>query len=141
MKIATMETISGHANEKSLGIVRGSTLWARRVLRIPGGGPQRFESADLNGNDQSMTVAQQKAETAMVAKARAIGADAIVGVLLEVIEMANGVFCMNATGTAVRTLSGSPATKTPPFFEMPNFDWSASYMPHALAHEASNLRH
>ena len=45
-------------------------------------------------------------------QARKLGADAIVGVRLEVIEMSNGIYCVNACGTAVK-LAIAPRSMPP----------------------------
>ena len=73
-----------------------------------------------------------------------MGADSVIGVKIDVIEMSNGVFCVNATGTAVKTLA-LPASV--PSFESaaPSADMDAdfdlSFLAARPAFEGSMLRH
>lgn len=75
--------------------------------------------------------------------ARLLGADAIVGLRLDVIEMNNGVFCVNATGTAVKTVKlpqpvpvfgNSPSTDT-------DADFGFGFLAARPSYIGSTLRH
>ncbi len=141
MKISTMETIAGRVVEDTLGVIRGSALWARRVMKNSSGGIRHFEVIGLRELDLGMSETRQKAETAMMAQAKIMGADSIIGMRLEVIEMSNGVFCVNATGTAVRTLKLPMATPAFQVVSNTGFYMDMAYAPNAMAFEGSTLRH
>jgi uncharacterized protein YbjQ (UPF0145 family) len=108
MKITTMETVAGRMTEDTLGVVRGSSLWARRITKYTNGGLRGLLYASMDDMSEGLTKAKEEAEAKAVAQAKELGADAIIGLRLEVLEMSNGLFTAVATGTAVRT-SALPA--------------------------------
>ena len=94
MIVTTLETVAGRMTEETLGVLRGSGLWTRRITRFAYGGLQEL--------DEGLNLATESATVQMHEQARNMGADAIVGMRLEVVEMNNGIYCVNACGTAVR---------------------------------------
>ena len=55
--------------------------------------------------DAGLKDAKDRSHQAMIEQAKVMGADSVIGVRIQVIEMSNGVFCVNTTGTAVRTIA------------------------------------
>ena len=53
--------------------------------------------------------ARDDAEAALIHQAEAMGADSIIGVRFEIVEMGAGLFSASAMGTAVRTSAMAPA--------------------------------
>lgn len=103
MIVTTLESIAGHAIGDTLGLVRGSALWSRRVTKYSYGGIRNLQATGLKEMDQGLNEAKDSACLALERQAAGLGADAIIGLRIDVIEMSNGVFCVNATGTAVKT--------------------------------------
>ena len=147
MIVTTMDGIAGRITEETLGVVRGTTLWTRRVIKSSYGGIRNFEVTGLQQMDQGLNDAKDQAHKTMVEQAKGMGADSVVGVKIEVAEMSNGVFCVNITGTAVKTLKlpasvpsfeVNPPVERDMVFEM---DFDMSYLAARPAYEGSTLRH
>ncbi|MGH6821496.1 MAG: heavy metal-binding domain-containing protein, partial [Methylocella sp.] len=104
MIVTTMDGIAGSITEETLGVVRGTSLWA------------------------------------MQEQARRLQADAIIGLRLEVIEMSNGVFCVNAVGTAVTTVKLPQSV--PGFTQAPgeDFDFDVPFQAARDSFAGSSLR-
>jgi uncharacterized protein YbjQ (UPF0145 family) len=103
MKITTMETVAGRSNEETLGVVRGSALWSKRIMKYNHGGLRGLQYTTMEDMDDGLNAAKEKAEAKAKAQAKELGADSIIGLRLEVFEMSDGLFTAVATGTAVRT--------------------------------------
>ena len=113
MIVTTMDGIAGRITQETMGLVRGTHLWTRRVIKTSFGGIRNFEVTGVQQMDQGLNDAKEQANKAMIDQAKALGGDAVIGVRIDVVEMSNGVFCVNATGTAVKTI---PLPITVPFF-------------------------
>ena len=105
MIVTTMDGIAGRITQETLGVVRGTELWTRRVIKSSFGGIRNFEVTGMKKMDAGLKEAKDRSHQAMIEQAKALGADSVIGVRIEVIEMSNGVFCVNTTGTAVRTIA------------------------------------
>lgn len=143
MIVTTMDGIAGRITEETLGVVRGTTLWTRRVIKSSFGGIRNFEVTGLQQMDQGLNDAKDQAHKAMVEQAKAMGADSVVGVKIEVAEMSNGVFCVNTTGTAVKTLklpASVPSFEINPPVEK-DMEFDMSFLAARPAYEGSTLRH
>jgi hypothetical protein len=80
----------------------------------------------------------------MTEQAMAQGADAIIGVRIEVVELSNGVFCVNSTGTAVKTIalpSAVPNFEAAPPPAEAGMDFDMCFLAARPAFEGSTLRH
>ena len=104
MIVTTMDGIAGRMTQETLGVVRGTSLWTRRLIKNSFGGIRNLQVTGVAQLDQGINQAREEASKLMLDQARTMGADSIVGVRIDVIEMSNGVFCVNATGTAVKTV-------------------------------------
>jgi uncharacterized protein YbjQ (UPF0145 family) len=144
MIVTTMDGIAGRMTQETLGVVRGTSLWTRRIVKTSFGGIRNLQVTGVKELDVGLSEAKEQAHKAMVEQATAMGADSVIGVKIDVAEMSNGVFCVNTTGTAVKTLA-LPASV--PSFEMadPGSGMDAAYDMSFLAarpaFEGSTLRH
>lgn len=102
MIVTTLDAVAGRVTEETLGVLRGSGLWTRRITKFAYGGLRNLHATGLHELDEGLNQAKKSASEQMHEQARNLGADAIVGVRLEVIEMSNGIYCVNACGTAVK---------------------------------------
>jgi uncharacterized protein YbjQ (UPF0145 family) len=126
MKITTMETIAGRSTEETLGVVRGSALWSKRITKYSYGGQRTLQYSSMDDMAEGLNVAREEAEKKAQAQAKFLGADAIIGMRLEVFEMSEGMFTAVATGTAVRT---EPLPAAMPAFEQASNDDEFSTIP------------
>ena len=147
MFVTTMEGIAGRITQETVGVVRGTHLWTRRVIKSCFGGIRNFEVTGVKEMDAGLQEAKEIAQAAMVQEAKAQGADSVIGVRIEVAELSNGVFCVNSTGTAVKTLAlpaSVPAFDTTPPMDMDQdieMDFDMSFLAARPAFEGSTLRH
>lgn len=100
-----METVAGRVNEETLGVVRGSALWSKRITKYSQGGLRGLQYTTMTDLAIALNDVKDQAEKHAKDQATAMGADAIVGLRLEVFEMSEGMFTAVATGTAVRTVA------------------------------------
>jgi uncharacterized protein YbjQ (UPF0145 family) len=143
MIVTTMDGIAGRITQETMGLVRGTHLWTRRVIKSSFGGIRNFEVTGVQQMDQGLNDAKEQANKAMIDQAKALGGDAVIGVRIDVVEMSNGVFCVNATGTAVKTI---PLPITVPAFEATpadadDMDFDMSFLAARPSFEGSTLRH
>jgi len=103
MKITTTETIAGRLVEETLGVVRGSVLWSRRVMKASHGEFRGLSHGSLDDMSEGLSQAKDGAEAKAITQANIMGADAIINLRYELMELSNGVFQAVATGTAVKT--------------------------------------
>lgn len=105
MKITTTETIAGRLVEDTLGVVRGSVLWSRSLSKSYIGGLRTLSYSNLDEMADGLSHAKDGAEAKAMSQAHVMGADAIINLRYELMELSNGVFQAVATGTAVKTTS------------------------------------
>lgn len=103
MKISTTETIAGRLVEETLGVVRGSILWSRRIMKFNHGGLRGLTYTTMDEMADGLQTAREGAEAKVMHQAKLLGADAIINVKLELMELTDGMFQAVATGTAVKT--------------------------------------
>ena len=127
MRVTTMETIAGRVNEETLGVVRGSSLWSKRITKYSNGGLRGLQYTTMVELAEGLNSAKEEAEQKAQAQAKALGADSIIGLRLEVFEMTEGLFTAVATGTAVRT---SELPKIMPSFASPANDDAFEAIPY-----------
>jgi len=141
MIVTTMDGIAGSITEETLGVVRGTALWTRRTVKNFVGGIRQFQVHGLQELDHGLNAAKESATKAMEEHAKKLRADAVIGLRLEVIEMSGGVFCVNATGTAVMTVKLPQSV--PAFTAGPSedFDLDISFLAARPSFAGSSLRH
>ena len=103
MKISTTETIAGHLVEETLGVVRGSILWSRRIMKFNHGGLRGLNYTTMDEMAEGLFLAKEGAEAKAIHQAKLLGADAIINLKLEIMELSDGMYQAVAVGTAVKT--------------------------------------
>jgi uncharacterized protein YbjQ (UPF0145 family) len=126
MRVSTLESIAGRVVEETLGVVRGTIMWSRGLKKFSRGGIRAVEYMTTEDVAQGLNKAREDAEAALIRQAEALGADAIIGVRFEIVEMGAGMFSASAMGTAVRT--SAIAVPQPAFApaRMPQFAHAAN---------------
>ncbi len=117
MKMTTLETIAGRSIEETLGYVRGTTVWSRRMMKNKTVGLRALEIMNTDDISEGLSQAREEAETKMMKAAADKGADTVIAVRVELIDLGNQTFQAIASGTAVRSvsLSAAPVMEAPVF--------------------------
>ncbi len=113
MRVTTLETFAGRSIEETLGVVRGSSIWTRRISKNSTAGHRALEHMTMDEVSEGLSTVREKAEAKMIVNAENMGADGIIAMKVELIELGNDMFQAIAYGTAVR--SDSLPTATPAF--------------------------
>lgn len=103
MRVSTLETIAGHSVEETLGYVRGTAIWSRRITKNKTMGLRALEHMTLEDFANGLAKAREDAEAAMLRAASEKGADAVIAMRIDLIELGNETFQAVASGTAIRT--------------------------------------
>ena len=122
MKISTTETIAGRLVEETLGVVRGSILWSRRIMKFNYGGLRGLSYTTMDEMADGLQLSREGAEAKAMHQAKLLGADAIINVKIELMELTDGMFQAVATGTAVKTEAMPQANPTLPVSISPDKD-------------------
>lgn len=118
MKISTLETIAGQVVEETLGVVRGSAMWSRRISKNSTAGHRALEHMTVGDVADGLMEVREKAEAKMLQNAKTMGANGVIGLKFELIELGNDMFQAMSYGTAVVTEALAAAT---PAFQAPAF--------------------
>ncbi len=102
MMLATTPEIAGYTITETLGLVRGSTVRAKHVGTDIVASLKNLVGGEVRGYSSLMAGAREQAVDRMIAEAREMGADAIVGLRMETSSIAKGASELLAYGTAVR---------------------------------------
>lgn len=116
MKVTTQDNIAGMAIEETLGAVRGTAIWSRRVMKNSTAGHRALEHMTVADIAEGLAKVREEAQVKLMAAAKAIGADAVVALRIDLVELGNDMYQAFACGTAVRTseaVSGAPAATVP----------------------------
>jgi uncharacterized protein YbjQ (UPF0145 family) len=103
MRVTTLETFAGRTIEETLGVVRGSAIWTRRISKNSTAGHRALEHMTMDDVADGLSSVREKAEAKMNINATNMGADGIIGLKVELIELGNDMFQAIAYGTAVRS--------------------------------------
>ena len=101
MIIVTTETVSGK-NLVMLGLVKGSTIQTVNAFRDIGAGLKTLVGGELKKYNEMMDSARKIATERMVAEAKELGADAVVGARYATSGIMQSAAEVMAYGTAVR---------------------------------------
>lgn len=117
MRMTTLETIAGRSIEETLGYVRGTTVWSRRTLKNKTVGLRALEIMNTDDIAEGLAQAREEAEAKMMKAAADKGADSIIAVRVDLIDLGNQTFQAIASGTAVRSAAhlAMPAIDAPIF--------------------------
>jgi len=102
MIVLTTETVPGRDITEALGLVRGSSVRSKHVGVDIMAGLRNLVGGELKSYSSLMAGAREQALDRMIAEARAMGADAVVGARLETAQIMSGASELVAYGTAVR---------------------------------------
>ncbi|RSZ63786.1 YbjQ family protein [Corynebacterium hylobatis] len=104
MIITTTPTVEGHRITGYLGIVAGETIVGINVIKDFAAGIRNIVGGRSSSYERETFQARESAIAELVARAQAMGADAIVGVDIDYESLGsdNGMMMVSATGTAVR---------------------------------------
>lgn len=97
----TTFNIDGHKTVRNLGVVRGITVRSRSIFGTIGGSLQTLVGGNITLFTELCEKTRSEAFDMMVEHARAIGANAVVGVRYDANEVMNGVTEVLCYGTAV----------------------------------------
>ena len=101
MIVVTTEEISGKTVKRHLGLVRGNTIRARHLGHDILALFRNIVGGEIRDYTKMMAEAREQAVDRMIAEARAMGANAIVGVRFSTSEMMRGAAEIIVYGTAV----------------------------------------
>lgn len=104
MKLLSIEYIPG-AEIEALGMVKGTIVQTKNVGRDFMAGMKTLVGGEIVGYTQMLEEARQIAVKRMVDEAKALGADAIIGVRYGSSQLMAGAAEVIAYGTAVRILN------------------------------------
>jgi uncharacterized protein YbjQ (UPF0145 family) len=116
MKVTTLETIAGQSIEETIGVIRGSAIWSRRISKNSTAGHRALEHMTVSDVADGLMEVREKAEAKMIENAIAKGANGIIGMKFELIELGNDMFQAMSYGTAVVCEALAAAT---PAFQAP----------------------
>ena len=104
MLLSNLEYVPGHTITQQLDVVYGSTVRSKHVGRDFMAGLKNIVGGELKGYTELLEESRQEAMSRMINKARALGANAVVGVDLDYTEISSGgnMILLVASGTAVR---------------------------------------
>ncbi|VAV87517.1 hypothetical protein MNBD_ALPHA08-134 [hydrothermal vent metagenome] len=102
MIVTTTNTLGDQDIVETLGMVRASTTWRRRIMKTYQGGIRSVEQNGMLDFDSALEEIKQQAMTEMMKSATEAGATAIIGVNEQITEITAGVFMVTVMGTAVR---------------------------------------
>ena len=103
MLIVTTNDIPGHRVVRTLGLVRGITVRSRNVISDAIGGIQSMIGGRVGAYVKLAETSRAEAYDELVEHARAMGANAVIGMRYEANEIMEGVTEVLAYGTAVVT--------------------------------------
>jgi len=102
MIISTINEIAGKEITEVLGLVRGNTIRARHVGKDIMAGFKNIVGGEITDYTKMMAESREQALDRMMAEARSLGADAVVGIRFTTSSVMQGAAELMAYGTAVR---------------------------------------
>ena len=110
MIVVTCNEVPGRQVAEALGLARGATVRVRHVARDVKALVRNLVGGEVPEYTKLLAEAREQAYDRMVADARAMGADAVVGMRFGTSEVAAGAAEVLAYGTAVRLVPDTPAS-------------------------------
>lgn len=104
MIVTTTNSIEDHQVEEYLGLVFGEVITGVNFLKDIGAGIRDFIGGRSQGYEEELIRARQEALDEMVARAEALGAQAVIGVKMDYEGLGQGgsMLMVTSSGTAVR---------------------------------------
>ena len=100
--ITTTETVPGRETAEILGLVRGNTIRARHIGRDIMAGLRTIVGGEIKDYTVMLDRARDQALERMLAQAKSLDADAVVGVRFTTSQTMSGAAEILAYGTAVK---------------------------------------
>jgi uncharacterized protein YbjQ (UPF0145 family) len=116
MRVTTLDTVAGRTIEETIGFARGHAMFTRRISKKSTAGHRAMEHMSQEEVAMGLSDVREQAEAGMVRSATQMGADSIIGLRIDMVELGNGMFQAIAYGTAVRTtvvVRETPAVTAP----------------------------
>jgi uncharacterized protein YbjQ (UPF0145 family) len=107
MRVTTLDTVAGRTIEETIGFARGHAMFTRRICKKSTAGHRAMEHMTQEEVATGLSDVREQAEAGMVRSAANMGADSIIGLRIDMVELGNGMFQAIAYGTAVRTVAVS----------------------------------
>ncbi len=101
MLLSNLETVPGHHIRQQLDVVYGSTVRSKHVGRDLLAGLKNIVGGELTAYTELLEESRQEAINRMIEKARAMGANAVVGIRFSTSNIAQGASELFVYGTAV----------------------------------------
>ena len=102
MMVTTTNDLTGYQVVQTLGLVRGVTVRSRSVIGNLGGSIQSIFGGNLSIYTKLAEDAREEVYQLLVAHAREVGANAILGMRYDANDIMEGITEVLAYGTAVR---------------------------------------
>ncbi|MEE4360459.1 MAG: YbjQ family protein [Pseudomonadales bacterium] len=102
MIISTQDHLSDYRITQTLGLVRGNTIRARHVGKDILAALRSIVGGEIGEYTKMLAEAREQSLDRMIAEARALGADAVVGVRFVTAPVMQGAAELLAYGTAVK---------------------------------------
>lgn len=102
MLLSNLETVPGHTITQQLDVVYGSTVRSKHVGRDLLAGLKNIVGGELTAYTELLEESRKEAMDRMIAKAQALGANAVVGIRFSTSNIAQGASELFVYGTAVR---------------------------------------
>ncbi|STZ56505.1 Domain of uncharacterised function (DUF74) [Moraxella lacunata] len=124
MQLSNLEHLPNHTITERLDVVYGSTVRTKHVGKDFLAGLKNIVGGELVAYTELLEEARQEALERMIDKARAMGADAVVGVRFSTSNVAVGASEIFVYGTAVKAVRNAPFenTQQPPAFNPTSFE-------------------
>lgn len=110
----TTFTLDGYRISRTLGVVRGITVRSRSIFGTIGGSLQTLVGGNISLFTELCEKTRNEAFEMMLAHARDIGANAVVGVRYDATELMQGVTEVLCYGTAVVVAAEGGSPLPPP---------------------------
>ena len=113
LPLLTLQHVPGRQVIEHLGTVIASSVWSRNLFSDAGSDLKSVFGGTLGGMEKAIEQACETAKESLSRKASALGADAVIGVQLQLESVSDKAQAVMLLGTAVRT-SATPTGATPP---------------------------
>ena len=111
MMVVTTNDLPGHTVVRVLGLARGLSVRSRSIVGNVGASLQMLRGGNISIYTKLAELARQEAFDLLIAQAREMGANAIIGMRYDANEIASAVTEVLAYGTAV-IVDPAPAMPT-----------------------------
>ncbi|MGX5699460.1 YbjQ family protein [Acinetobacter kookii] len=101
MLLSNLETVPGHTISRQIDVVYGSTVRSKHVGRDLLAGLKNIIGGELTAYTELLEESRQEAMNRMIEKAKAMGANAVVGIRFSTSNIAQGASELFVYGTAV----------------------------------------